>query len=150
MVVRMCIFLNTIIIVFMEIFLHVMIAVWLWLSIKVQTSRICSRVQLLPKEIKVVKDERMLQDRHIDAACALLQTVSWRSRTADTTPRQSLSFNQTDPPFVQIMHAGGIHWNTVVAVINHTVKSVWQSLPPQLWQLHIHAVCCNFEVPTQS
>ena len=32
--------------------------------------------------------------------------------------------NQTDPPFVQIMHAGGIHWNTVVAVIDHTVKSV--------------------------
>ena len=65
----------------------------------------------------------MLQDRHIDAACALLQTQFLDVQGLQTP----LLGNQTNPPFVQIMHAGDIHWNTVVAVIDHTVK-VYDSL----------------------
>ena len=40
---------------------------------------------------------------------------------------ESLSFQVTEPPFVQILHVGGNHWMTIVVVDNTLVK-VYDSL----------------------
>ena len=48
---------------------------------------------------------------------------------------QSLSFNQADPPVVQILCVGGIPWNAVVAVNDWTVK-VYDSLYSACDQLY--------------
>ena len=35
---------------------------------------------------------------------------------------QSLSFEATEPPLIQILHVGGNHWMTLYAIDNHLVK----------------------------
>ena len=54
--------------------------------------------------------------KHIDAANQLLH------KQFPPVVGQSLSFQVTEPPFVQVLHVGGNHWMTVVRVGNTLVK----------------------------
>ncbi len=95
---------------------------------KAKKRRVYSEFKLLPKEIDCLRDGKMLQDRHIDAACTLLRKQFPDVRGLQTPLLgQNLSFNPTEPPFVQIFHVGHIHWNTIVATDDHSVK-VYDSL----------------------
>lgn len=88
----------------------------------------CTTVQLSGRDLKLVSNGKMLLDSHIDAACGLLRK-HFPGVCGLQSPLlgQNFSFRQTDPPFVQILHVGGIHWNTVVATDDRTIK-VYDSL----------------------
>lgn len=79
-------------------------------------------VKLTNQEVSLVKNGRMLNDRHIDAANQMLckQFPEVRGLKSPVMG-QSLSFPVTDPPFVQILHVGENHWMTVVALDKTTV-----------------------------
>ena len=69
-----------------------------------------------------MKNSRMLNDRHIDAANQMLRKQFPEVRGLKSPVMgQSLSFPVTDPPFVQILHVGENHWMTVVALDKTTV-----------------------------
>ncbi len=90
--------------------------------------RTCTKVQLPRLELKILSEGRWLTDRHIDATCALLRGQFQDARGLQCPLLgQNLSFLPVEPPFVQILHIGGNHWNTVVAIDTQTVK-VYDSL----------------------
>ncbi len=76
----------------------------------------CKKVQLSRLELN---EGRWLTNRHIDATCALL-----RGQFQDARGLQCPLLGQN---LVQILHIGGNHWNTVVAIDTQTVK-VYDSL----------------------
>lgn len=80
-------------------------------------------IKLTNAEINVVKNGRILIDRHITVANRMLRKQFPEERgLKPTVMGQSLSFPATEPPFVQILHVGENHWMTVVAVDQMTVK----------------------------
>ena len=79
-------------------------------------------VKLTNQEVSLVKNGRMLNDRHIDAANQMLRKQFPEVRGLKSPVMgQSLSFPVTDPPFVQILHVRENHWMTVVALDKTTV-----------------------------
>ena len=93
--------------------------------------RTVTHMKLTEKELDVIKCQRMLTDRHISAANQLLASQFPDVRGLQSTVLgQSLSFEATEPPFIQILHVGGNHWMTVYAIDNHLVK-VYDSLYPR-------------------
>ena len=65
----------------------------------------------------------MLTDCHISAANQMLLSQFPDVKGLQSTVlRQSASFKVTKPPFIQILHVGGNHWMTVVAIDNNLVK----------------------------
>ena len=65
----------------------------------------------------------MLTDRHISAANEMLLRQFPDVRGLQSIfLGQTLSFKEISPPFVQILHVGGNHWMTVIAVDDGPVK----------------------------
>ena len=70
----------------------------------------------------------MLTDYHIDIANKLLKRQFPEARGLQSPLLgQSLTYNVTETPFVQVMHVHGNHWVTVVAITDSLVK-VYDSL----------------------
>ena len=80
-------------------------------------------IKLTKAEVNVVKNGRMLTDRHITVANQMLRKQFPDMRGLKSPVMgQSLCFPVTELPFVQEIHAGENHWLTVVAVDYTTVK----------------------------
>ena len=82
-----------------------------------------TQIRLSKQELNDIKCQRMLTDRHIDAAHQMLLNQFPDIRGLQSTLLgESLSFRVTEPPFIQILHVGGNHWMTVLVVDNNLVK----------------------------
>ena len=82
-----------------------------------------THIRLSQQELNRVKCQQMLTDRHISAANQLLLSQFPDIRGLQSTfLGQSLSFRETEPPFIQILHVGGNHWMAVLAVDNSHVR----------------------------
>ena len=92
--------------------------------------RSTTNIKITTPELECVMSGNMLNDGLIDAAsCSKMLRKQFPDVWGLQSPLlgESLSFQVTEPPFVQILHVGGNHWMTIVVVDNTLVK-VYDSL----------------------
>ena len=91
-------------------------------------------IKLSKKEISDIGCQRMLTDKHINAASDMLKREFPDTRGLQPTLLgQNLSFEVVEPPFVQILHVGNNHWMTVIGITQTLVKaydSLYRCLAP--------------------